>query len=72
MEKKIRFNVLNIFNETPKEIVRVQNSFKLFTGGLVATTWYTIDPKHSLYIAVIGFIVDAFLCCITIVEVKEK
>ena len=67
---KIRFNLVNLFFQTQKEVVRVQTMVKTFTGAIAATTWYTTKPEYALYIAGVGFIIDAFLACLWLEEVQ--
>ncbi len=72
MAKILTFSAVNLFTKTSKEVVRVQTMFKGLTGIIVASTWFVVDAKSSLYIAISGFVMDIFLCCFKVQNSKVQ
>lgn len=64
--KRLRFRFINLFLDTQKEIVRVQQMFKGFTTAIAGTTWFAADATYALYVAMVGFLIDLLLGCLRI------
>jgi hypothetical protein len=69
---KVTFSVFNLFNGTQPEVVKLQTYVKTLTGTIAGTTWFTTKMEYGVYVAVIGFVLDAVLACIYLEEKNER
>jgi hypothetical protein len=68
---KIHWSVFNLFQDTQKEVSKLQTYVKTLTAStFIGTTWYEANTNHSLYIAMAGFAIDLILSGIYLEEKK--
>ena len=65
---KVYFSVFNLFAETQKEVVRLQQIFKGLMAIITGATWFASDSTHALIIALFAGLFDVFLSCFWFVE----
>jgi hypothetical protein len=64
--KKIRFKLVNIFLDTQKEIVRVQQMFKALSVAVASSTFIATN-EHNMILVMVGFFfVDLLISCFRI------
>jgi hypothetical protein len=64
--KKLKFRFVNLFLDTQKEIVRVQQMAKAFSASIAGATWFAADSNHAMYICIGGIVIDVLLSCLRI------
>jgi hypothetical protein len=64
--KKLKFSLVNLFLDTQKEIVRVQQMFKGFSAAIAGTTWFAADANAAMYVCIAGIVIDVVLSCLRI------
>lgn len=64
--KRLRFSVVNIFLDTQKEIVRVQQMFKALSVAIASST-YIATNEHNMILVMVGFfVIDLLISCFRI------
>jgi hypothetical protein len=64
--KKLKFNLVNLFLETQKEIVQIQQKVKGFSV-LVAGSTLIASNEHNMILVMVGFfVVDLIIGCFRI------
>ena len=64
--KRLKFGFINLFLDTQKEIVRVQQMFKAFGASIAGATWFAADADIAMYVCVGGIVFDLLLGCFRI------
>ena len=66
MKRKITFSIFNYFEETQKEIVKLQNGFKAITLVVSGSTYFASDNQNTLFVLVCFAIVNELFCFLKI------
>ena len=69
--KKVKFSILNLFEKTQKEIVRLQLTVKGLFAIIIGSQIIQEKPEQLLYITLLGAIIDMLVGCFYIEENNE-
>lgn len=70
--KKLVFNILNLTQETPKEIIKLQHIAKGILGTLAGVTWFASSPQYAGILTIVGAILIEVIGCYSIKEIKYE
>lgn len=70
--KKLEFNILNLTEETPKEIIKLQNVAKGIIGTIAGVTWFATSPNYAGILAIVGALFIEFIGCYSIKEIQYE
>lgn len=70
--KKLEFNILNLTEETPKEIIKLQNVAKGFIGTVAGVTWFATSPKYAGVLAIVGAVIIELIGCLKVKEIQYE
>jgi hypothetical protein len=70
MKKKrtITFSLLNYFEESGPEVLKLQGAFKIFSGIVTGATIITSSDRNALISTAVCFVVNEMLCLIKVEE----
>jgi hypothetical protein len=63
MKRRITFSFKHIFEPTPKPIIRVQNSFKAFSVGILGATYVMENSLLSFWLSVSFGLINELIGC---------
>lgn len=64
--KRLRFNIVNIFLDTQKEIVRVQQMFKALSVAIAGSTFMATNEHNMVLVMIVFFFIDLLISCFRI------
>jgi hypothetical protein len=64
--KKLKFNPVNLFLDTQKEIVRVQQMFKALSVAVTSSTFIASNEHNAVIVMIVFFFVDLLISCFRI------
>lgn len=70
--KKLEFNILNLTQETPREIIKLQHIAKGILGTLAGVTWFASSPQYAGILTIVGAILIEVIGCYSIKEVRYE
>jgi hypothetical protein len=70
--KKLEFNILNLTEETPKEIIKLQNVAKGIIGTVTGVTWFASSPNYAGILAILGAVIIELIGCYSIKEINNE
>jgi hypothetical protein len=66
----VYFSLFNLFNETQKEVVRLQTIFKGLMGTSMVVTWVESNSTYALWVGIAAGFIDMLLACFYFEEQK--
>ncbi len=70
-KRKITFSIFNYFDETQKEIVKLQNGFKAVSVVVTGSTYFATDNQNTLIVLVGLALVNELFCFLKIEEIEK-
>lgn len=69
---KVCFSVFNLFEDTQKEVVKLQTMFKSFLGSAVIVTWLSSSATFALVVGIGAMVIDTILACFSFELINEN
>lgn len=64
--KSLKFNILNWFEESQSEIVKLQHTIKGLLATACTVTWVNSTPENTVLVTIIGAILIEVIGCLRI------
>lgn len=61
---KVHFSVFNLFNESQKEVVKLQSILKALMGTGMIVTWLETNSGYAIWVGIGAGVADALLACL--------
>lgn len=67
---KVYFSIFNLFNDTQKEVVKIQTYIKGGTATIATSTYLASNAELAMIVGAAGFLLDAITACFYFEEIK--
>jgi uncharacterized membrane protein len=71
-KKTLEFNILNLTEETPKEVVKLQGVAKGLLGTLAGVTWFASNPNNAGILLIVGAIITELIGCLKVKKIQYE
>lgn len=67
---KVYFSIFNLFNDSQKEVVKIQTYIKAGTATVATSTFMATNAEMAMIVGAVGFLLDAITACFYFEEIK--